>query len=217
MQQLVDDIGDALRSIDCNGVPFKNFKPGVGPYGEPQMTKLVAKYLANITGRYPGAKTCRIPDLLVPDLWALEFKIVRPFGDNGIEAEHWSQNLLHPYPGNVSAISDVYKLVGREGPERRGVIVVTYEQEPPQIDVSLLVSAFELLCRQLLKLPLGERHVRVVDNCVHPVHRRATVYGWQLINLPESLEDCFDLDLAKKALKEKGRIPWERAKKELGL
>lgn len=43
-----------------------------------------------------------MPDVLVPNRWALEFKIVRPFGDNGIEAERWSQNLLHPYPGNVS-------------------------------------------------------------------------------------------------------------------
>ena len=33
----------------------------------------------------------------------------------------------------------------------------------------------------------------------------------------EALEDRIDVALAKKALKEKGAIPWSRAKKKLGL
>jgi hypothetical protein len=181
MQQLVNDIADAIRAVDRSGTPFKQFQPGVGPYGEPQLTKLIAKHLDdNYADRYPGIKTCRIPDVLVPKLWALEFKIVRPFGDNGVEAEHWSQNLLHPYPGHVSALSDAFKLMRHEGEERRAIIVVAFEHEPPKIDVSVLVSAFEILCRQLLKFPLGDRHTSVVKDCIHPVHQRATVYGWRL-------------------------------------
>jgi hypothetical protein len=180
MQRLVDDIAVAVRAIDNCGTPFKQFQKGVGPYGEPQLTKLIAKQLAQLPDRYPGAKTCRVPDLLVPNCWALEFKIVRPFGDNGVEAEHWSQNLLHPYPGNVSAISDVYKLMNWKGPEKRGVVVIAYEHSPPRIDTSILVSAFEVLCRDLLKLPLGVRHWQIVENCVYPIHQRANVYGWTL-------------------------------------
>src|SRR5688572_3510914 len=107
MQQLVNDIAEGIRAIDGCGVPFKNFRPGVGPYGEPQLTKLVARHLLeHHPERYEGARTCRAPDVLVPNRWALEFKIVRPFGDNDVEAEHWSQNLLDPYRGNVSAIAD---------------------------------------------------------------------------------------------------------------
>jgi hypothetical protein len=187
MQELVDDIAGAIRAIDCCGVPFKQFLPGAGPYGEPQLTKLIARHLADHRGdRYAGIKTQRVPDVLVPNRWAIEFKIVRPFGDNDVEAEHWSQNLLHPYPGNVSAISDAFKLLHHEGEELRAIIVVSYEHEPPKIDVSVLVSAFELLCRQLLRFPLGERHTSVVRECVHPVHQRATVYGWHLAaNLPD--------------------------------
>ena len=181
MQQLVDDIAEAIRSIDSSGVPFKSFQLGVGPYGEPQLTKLISSFLLhNYPERYPGIKTCRIPDVLVPKTWALEFKIVRPFGDNGVEAEHWSQNLLHPYPGNVSAISDAYKLLRYTGEENRGIIVIAYEHNPTRIDVSILISAFELLCRTLLNLPLSERQTSVVDCCVHPVHQKATVFGWQL-------------------------------------
>lgn len=101
LQGLVEDIAAGIRAIDRCGKPFKQFQPGVGPYGEPQLTKLIAAYLADHCGnRYPGVKTCRVPDVIIPGMWALEFKIVRPFGDNGREAEHWSQNLLHPYPGN---------------------------------------------------------------------------------------------------------------------
>jgi hypothetical protein len=178
MQQLVDDIADAIRTVDCSGIPFKQFQPGAGPYGEPQFTKLIASHLGTLAQRYPSVKTCRVPDVLIPGQWALEFKIIRPFGDNGREAEHWSQNLLHPYPGNVSAISDVFKLLQRQGSESRGIIVVSYEHDPPQIDVSILVSAFELPCRDLLQLPLGDRHTKVVSRCVHPVHQTASVYGW---------------------------------------
>jgi hypothetical protein len=147
----------------------------------PQLVKLITQRLSREHGvRYDGVKTCRMPDVLVPKRWALEFKIVRPFGDNGIEAEHWSQNLLHPYPGNTSAIGDAFKLMKYEGTEERGLIVICYEHEQPKIDMSVLVSAFELILRQLLNLPLRERHTSLVEGCVHPVHQRATVYGWQL-------------------------------------
>ena len=37
------------------------------------------------------------------------------------------------------------------------------------------------------------------------------------VELLEALEDRIDVALAKKALKEKGSIPWAKAKKELGL
>jgi prevent-host-death family protein len=37
------------------------------------------------------------------------------------------------------------------------------------------------------------------------------------LELLEAMEDRVDVALAKKALKEKGRIPWAHAKKEIGL
>jgi hypothetical protein len=181
MQKLIDDIGNAIKFIDQSGIPFKKFQPGVGPYGEPQLVKYIGQELSSKhNGLYQGARTCRMPDLLIPNHWALEFKIVRPFGDNGIEAEHWSENLLHPYAGNVSAIGDSMKLLKYAGCEARGLIVISYEHDLPKVDLSVLISAFEMLSRQLLQLPLGERHTTVVDNCIHPIHQRATVYGWML-------------------------------------
>jgi hypothetical protein len=97
---VVNDVVDGLIALDGGGVSFKQFQPGAGPYVEPQLVGAVAKHL-NTLAPYRGAvRTKRTPDLLIPGEWAIEFKIARPFGDNGKEAENWSVNLLHPYPGN---------------------------------------------------------------------------------------------------------------------
>ena len=181
MQILVDRISDALGSIDSSRIPFKSFQPGVGPYGEPQLVKGVAEYLARAyPDEFADVKTKRNPDLLVPGKWALEFKIVRPFGDNGKEAEHWSQNLLHPYQGNVSSLGDIMSLMTLGGSERKGVIVITYEHDPPIIDLRVIVNSFEQLAFQVLELPIGDRHVAMLTGLVHPVHQQANVYGWEV-------------------------------------
>ena len=106
LAQVVNDVAEALTALDGCGVRFKQFQPGEGPYGEPQLVGAVARHLNSLPAYRGAARTKRIPDLLVPGEWALEFKIARPFGDNGKEAENWSVNLLHPYAGNVSVIGE---------------------------------------------------------------------------------------------------------------
>src|ERR1700687_1230274 len=96
LERIVSDIADVLRIIDSSGTPFKTFQAGVGPYGEPQLVKLVAEQLNLLPHYAMGVKTMRTPDLLIAGFWALEIKIARPFGDNGKLAENWSVNLLHP-------------------------------------------------------------------------------------------------------------------------
>jgi hypothetical protein len=181
MQKIVNHIAEGLKYIDDSRVPFRNYQPGVGPYGEPQLVRKLLKYLVTkYPEQYSKAKTKRIPDMLIPTKWALEFKIVRPFGDNGKEAEHWSQNLIHPYPGNVSSISDAYKLLESSFSERKGIIIISYEHTPPKIPVDLLVDCFENIAKTILDLPLSEKYTAKIKNLVHPVHQQATVYGWEL-------------------------------------
>jgi len=112
LKAVVDAFAEALHVIDANGVSHKSFKPGVGPYGESDAIRLA---LQNMRARSPElfseARTKRLPDVLIPGQWALEFKIIRPFGDNGLPAEHWSENILHPYPGNTSSLGDCMKLL----------------------------------------------------------------------------------------------------------
>ena len=181
MKQIVALIAEALKWIDDSGIPFRKYQPGVGPYGEPQVVRKVLEFLKQKDPiKFGGAKTKRIPDLLIPNQWALEFKIVRPYGDNGKEAEHWSQNLIHPYEGNVSSIGDSIKLLESGFIERKGIIVIAYEHVPPRIKTALLVDCFELIAKEIIKLPLGERNIVTVKELIHPVHQQLTVYGWEL-------------------------------------
>jgi hypothetical protein len=135
LSRLVSDVSNCLYEIDASETRFKEFQPGVGPYGEPQLVKLIAERLNQHSGYGGRAITKRSPDLLIRGDWAIEVKIARPFGDNGKEAENWSINLLHPYPGNVSVIGDCYKLLAYAGPERTAVLVIGYEHQLPLINL----------------------------------------------------------------------------------
>lgn len=184
MDQLIEDFAWAISEIDKSGEQFKQYLPGVGPYGEPQVTRKCLELLKKRhPDRYRGAKTKREPDILIPKRWAIEAKIVRRFGDNGLEAEHWSQNLLHPYEGNVSSIGDALKLQQLDGPEQKALLIFGYEHNPPIIDLTVLIESFELISRELLKIPLGDRVEVTVPNLVHPVHQRARIIGWKVSSM----------------------------------
>ena len=181
LKEVLQDIADAIVRIDASGKSFRKFQPGVGPYGEPQLVKLIADDL-NLVPKYrDSARTKRNPDLIIPNEWAMEFKITRPFGDNDKEAENWSVNLLHPYPGNVSTIGDCYKLTNYTGPERRAVVVIGYEHTPPKIDLIPLVNAFEAIARQAQRFNLSERVEIRRERLIHPVHRALRLFAWEVV------------------------------------
>lgn len=181
LNSVVNHVMNVLVSIDQSGKPFRNFCPGVGPYGEPQLVKLISEHLRSLKVR---TETKRSPDLLIPGKWAIEFKIARPFGDNGREAEHWSVNLLHPYRGNVSLIGDCFKLLERNGPERLAVITIGYEHDPPKIDLTPLIESFEVIAHSIMKLHLSEGIEKCHRGLVHPVHQVVRVIAWEILRTP---------------------------------
>lgn len=133
---------------------------------------------------YQGkVETRRTPDLLIKGSWALEFKIVRPFGDNGKEAENWSVNLIHPYEGNVSALGDCVKLLHLQTPEKKAVVVIGYEDDPPKIPIQPLINSFEILAERIMKIKLGSRETENRKNLVHPVHQQLTVHAWEVFGI----------------------------------
>ncbi len=85
LDELIEDVADALVHVDASRVPFRGFQSGVGPYGEPQLVKLISTFLNGVPKYHGAACTRRTPDLLIPNEWAVEFKIARPFGDNARE------------------------------------------------------------------------------------------------------------------------------------
>jgi hypothetical protein len=129
--------------------------------------------------RYPDSRQqC---DLVIPDQWAIEFKLLRPFGDNGAEAEHWSENALHPYPGNVSFIGDSIKLIESGFSERKAIVIFGYEHSPPLIDITVVIDSFEAIAKQVVGIDLGERQSAEFGPLVHPVHQQGKVFGWQVL------------------------------------
>jgi hypothetical protein len=181
LAQVVRDVVEGLIVVDGCGVPFKGFQPGVGPYGEPQLLGSVARHLNTLLAYRGAVRTQRTPDLLIPNEWALEFKIARPFGDNGKEAENWSVNLLHPYPGNVSVIGDCLKLQNLNGRERKAVVVVGYEHTPPKISLAPLFDAFEIVATRIARVRLGPRVQTNRRGLCHPVHQQLTVAAWEVL------------------------------------
>jgi hypothetical protein len=178
---VVEKFADAVVAIDSSGIAFRSFSPGVGPYGEPQLLSQVARHL---NAALPcGGRICtkRTPDLLIPDQWAVECKIARPFGDNGKPAENWSVNLLHPYPGNTSLLGDCLKLQSLGGVTRKAVIVVGYEHQPPQISLLPLLLAFEVLAKDVLGVRLSARMQEIRSGLMHPIHQQVTVAAWEIL------------------------------------
>jgi hypothetical protein len=181
LQEVIADIADALVSIDRSGVPFKQFQRGVGPYGEPQLIQTAAKYLNQIPSYRGAVVVKRTPDLLIRGQWALEAKLTRPFGDNGKEAEDWSVNLLHPYPGNTSLIGDCLKLRQLDCSEHKAVIAIGYEHPPPRISLTPLLDAFEIVAKQVMSVHLSVRKQIVRTGLCHPVHQQVLITAWEVL------------------------------------
>ena len=103
LDEAAADFADALKKADADNVGHKHFAPGIGPYGEVEAVRAaLVKLRVSKPEVYRDAAIKRVPDLLIPGQWAVEFKIARPFGNNGRPAEHWSENLLHPYKGPLA-------------------------------------------------------------------------------------------------------------------
>ena len=178
LSEIVTCIADILKEFDSECPIHKSFKPGIGPFGEPQLVIEIANRLTEIG---IDARTRRTPaDMDVQDTWAIEFKIVRPFGDNNKEAENWSQNLLHPYEGNVSLIGDAIKLSQLENYPKKAVLAVGYEHDPPVIHLEPLFSSFELISRSIMKMKLGQRVEERRGGLVHPTHKVVRCVAWEV-------------------------------------
>jgi hypothetical protein len=179
---VVDAFAAGLHAIDGSGTSHKAFRPGVGPYGEAEAVRLALQHMREqIPELFSAAKTKRLPDVVIPGQWALEFKIVRPFGDNGLPAEHWSENILHPYAGNTSSLGDCLKLLQSGLLERKGIIVFGYEHAQAVVPLDPAIRSFELLAEQVMQVKLAPRIERRIEGLVHPVHQVLRVFGWEIL------------------------------------
>jgi hypothetical protein len=193
LNQILNDFAHAFKAVDetrpRGASRARTYRPGIGPLTEADAIKRALRHLqseARFAG-YQDASPKQYPssrqqcDVVIPEEWAIEFKLLRPFGDNGKEAEHWSENVLHPYPGNVSAIGDCIKLIRSGFVERKAIIVFGYEHSPPRIDISAAINSFEVVARQVVKINLGEQYSARFGPLVHPVHQQGRLFGWEVV------------------------------------
>jgi len=181
LSEFVSDFADALAAVDAMRVSHKQFHPGIGPFGEADAVRTALARLKKVNpNRYLNAVTKRLPDLLIPCEWAIELKIIRPFGDNGNPAEHWSENILHPYPGNTSSLGDCIKLLESSLLECKAVVIFGYEHTPPVVYLETAVASFELVAREILSISLSPRVEQVRFGLVHPVHQQLRVFGYEV-------------------------------------
>jgi hypothetical protein len=189
--KLVNDFADALRAVDSAGPVGRSSsrvsRPGVGPLQERQAIRLAAEQMAAAdptysgiaSGRYPGSRLeC---DLLIPGQWALEVKLARPFSDDERQTEHWSQNLLHPYPDKTSAVGDALKLQSLDEELSKGVLIYGFEHSTPRIALEPAVRSFELIATQVAGVRLGRRTEQIRPDLKHPAHAVMRVYGWEVL------------------------------------
>ena len=173
-EEIVCRIANILKEFDPTGPRqlYRDevyFKPGIGPFRE---TALVIHIAEQLSDQGISARTRQTPaDLDIQGEWALEFKIVRPYRDNGKPAENWSRRLLHPYEGNASLIGDALKLMKLESYTNKGLIALAFEHDPPKVDLEPLLESFELVSRKIFKIPLSERVEERRPRLVHPVHQ----------------------------------------------
>jgi len=195
LNDMVSDFADAFKAVDDThpqgSSRTRTYRPGIGPLTEADAVNRALQHLKEGTRStyYVDASPKRYPnsrqqcDLVIPGEWAIEFKLLRPFGDNGAEAEHWSENALHPYPGNVSSIGDSFKLVESGFPERKAIVIFGYEHSPPLIDTTVAIESFEAIAKQVVGIELGERHSAKFGPLIHPVHQQGKVFGWEVLSL----------------------------------
>ena len=176
--EIVETIADLLKGFDSERPVHKTFQPGIGPFGEPQLVREIA---GRLTEQGIRTHTRRTPDMDIQSSWAIEFKVVRPFGDNGRKSENWSQNLLHPYEGNVSLIGDAIKLSSLTNYAHKCVFVIGYEHDSPKVSLDPLLASFELIARCVMGIRLSGRVEETRTDLVHPVHQVLRCISWELV------------------------------------
>lgn len=192
LEEIISHLADALKAVDATSPVEEKFKPGIGPHKEDHARDMALDFLRKQrnevgnyfhsagTAQYPGSR--EMCDLVIPNQWAIELKLLRPYGDNDKEAEHWSNKIIHPYYGNKSAVGDALKLKDSAFGFKKGVVLFAYEHLQPRLDLELTLQTFEMICNNLHQIDLGSRINSERKNLIHPTFSALKVIGWEILN-----------------------------------
>jgi hypothetical protein len=192
LQQLVEGLASGIVAADSRS-PIavgqrsgRVYQPGIGPHSESETITLALgescagldEVRLNREVPYPNVPRNRC-DLIIYGTpgWAIEIKLLRLLGDNGLKNDNMLMHILSPYPTDHSALSDCSKLLrsGFEG--RKAIVIIGYDYDA--FPLFPTIRAFELLASSEVELQAAEPVT--FDGLIHPVHRRGAVHGWELI------------------------------------
>lgn len=181
-----------MEDPDADCPVWKGYQPGIGPQPETEVVRQVAGRLeARLAGRYSpyllGAAYPASPrqkcDWVIgdpPRVWTIEVKMLRLMGDNGKLNDNMLMHILSPYPAHRSALTDCSKLLDSGFDCARFVLIYGFDY--PDWPMDPAIRAFESLGRQLVTL--CDRSSAHTGSLVHPVHKTARVFCWEVRALP---------------------------------
>lgn len=195
LTQFVADFAEAMRTVDARAPVAERargkgtFQPGIGPHTEDAVVAMCVTEMARAHPARYGAHSRAVPydsmsrarcDLCFGAAprreWAIEAKLLRFLGDNGRPNDNMLMHILSPYPQDRSALTDCSKLAASPIAERKAVMIFGYPHEEWPLEPA--ISAFERLAAASVRL--GARRSAGVDGLIHPVHRAAAVYAWEI-------------------------------------
>ena len=184
-RQLVIKIADLLKEFDSLRPVHKKWKPGIGPFDEDPLVKEIARLLTESEiATETQAEIARVKkiDMVIRDQWVIEFKLARPYRDNGSVEPHWSKKIIYPYKGNESLLGDAAKLSAIDLP-RKCVFAIGYEQDGQKgIPLEPVFQSFEAIADSVMGLKLGPRVQQTREGLEHPVHQTLRCASWEVLD-----------------------------------
>lgn len=197
LQQLIDGLARGITSADARSPVVvgqrsgRVFQPGIGPHNESETISLaLAESSAGFDGvclerevPYPAIARSRC-DLVIDEDpgWAVEIKLLRLLGDNGLKNDNMLMHILSPYPVDHSALTDCAKLLHSGFEERKAIVIIGYDYD--KLPMVPTILAFELLASS--EVGLMPARPAPFNDLIHPVHRRGAVFGWEITEGPDS-------------------------------
>ncbi len=179
LSTLTSTFADILKRFDEESPAEGDFLAGIGPFNEVNLVDRIADDLKNL-GLKPTTNRRQSPDLDIGGEIAVEFKLARPYGNNGGLEDRWSVKLLYPYKGNKSLVSDAIKLSKLDGYSQKYLCAIGFEHDPPRTDLSPALQAFELIVRQIFEINISKMHEERRRGLIHPVHQVLRCCCWEL-------------------------------------
>ena len=181
--QIVDS--KAPQAVNARKPDIK-YSPGIGPFQEKKLIKLVTNEMKNqnqtyntilLEERYPNLSKKKLDIFWSNEKvnYYIEAKAMRRLRNNGTPEEFIMVDLLSPYEGDGSVLGDIKKLKNSGFEGEKVILIYGYDYDEWPLDIA--IDCFEVLAeRHFCKFK--EKYKSKFNNLIHPHHKRGEVFAW---------------------------------------